>query len=430
MRLAVVEGSFAQIFLNWTTGSVLVGYMLFLGASPAQLGLVASVPLLAQAASPLAAWLVSRFGRRKLLTILCGLFGRSLWVLAAAIPGLGLPAGAEPVFLLLCVLVSSMFVASNGTLWSSWMADVVPADRRGSYFGPRAGIMGMVGMVANLGAGWLLDSLAAPIGFQTVLMAAVGCGLVSAILYLFHYDPPIEQPRVTLGKILRVPLEDRNFRRFLLFSVYWQFAVFLAAPFVMPYFLQDLGMTFTMVALWTAIAASCALATTYFWGRTADRIGNRPVLAIGTALIGVILPACWILAGLTGRLGFIWVSAVFDAVGWGAVGPAIFNLALASAAPASRLAYMGMYSLATGAAGFLGGALSGPLLVWLLERAGESAFTGYHWLFLLSGLARASAWVLLRGVDEERAWRTRDVLRYVVTASRTTRWPRRRRAGT
>ena len=43
MRLSVLEGSLAQVFLNWTTGSVLTGYMLHLGASANQLALVASV---------------------------------------------------------------------------------------------------------------------------------------------------------------------------------------------------------------------------------------------------------------------------------------------------------------------------------------------------------------------------------------------------
>ncbi len=422
MRLSVIEGSLAQAVLNWTTGSVLIGYMLYLGATPTQLGMVASLPLLAQAASPLAAWMVSRFGRRKLMAIVCASLGRTLWVLAALTPQLGLPAGSEPAFLLGIVLVASVFLACNGTIWSSWMADVVPADRRGAYFGPRTGIMGLFGMVMNLAAGALLDRMAAPLGFQVVLFTAVACGVACVILYLFHYDPPVEQPRVTFAKIVSTPIRDANFRRFLIFAVYWQFTVMLAAPFVLPYFLDELGMTFTQVAIWTAIAASCGLGTTIYWGRTADRVGNKPVLAIGTFLAGAALPASWILAGVTGRLGFIWVGAVFDAVAWGAIGPAIFNLALGSAAPASRLAYMGMYSLATGAAGFLGGALSGPLLVWFSGLAGFAA-GGYWMLFILSGVGRALAWVFLGGISEPNSWATRALLSSYAITLRSLRPP-------
>ncbi len=416
MRLSIYEGALAQVFLNWTTGSVLTGYMLHLGASPTQLALIASVPLLAQAGSPLAAWLVTNVGKRKQFAMFGAGLGRGLWILAALVPQLGLPEALQPTFLVLCALISSVFLSWNATLWSSWMADIVPTGKRGSYFGLRTGVIGIVGMLGNLAAGVLLDRLAAPLGFQVVLATAVACGLVGVLLYLFHFDPPVTHERQSLARIIQVPLRDPNFRRFLVFATYWQFSVFLAAPFVFPYYLDELGLSYTQVAIWTAIALSCALGTTIFWGRVADQAGNKAVLAVGTFIAGAVLPTLWILAGITGNIAFIWTSAVFDAIAWGAIGPAIFNLALASAPPSSRMMYMGMYALTSGVAGFAGGAISGPLLGWLgnfgFELAGI-AITGYHLLFVISGLGRSQAWRFARRVQETNAWRTRDVLRYL-----------------
>ena len=124
---------------------------------------------------------------------------------------------------------------------------------------------------------------------------------------------------------------------------------------------------------------------------------------------------------MRGILWPVWFSAAFDAVAWGAIGPAIFNLALASAPKENRTAFVAMYSFTTGAAGFAGGLLSGPLLV--LFSSLEPTFwgftwTGFHSLFLLSGLLRLQAWRFLRPVQETRAWRTRDVLRTVRTGWR------------
>lgn len=415
MRASLFEGSAVQIFLNWTSGSVLIGYMLYLGATPTQLGLVASVPLLAQSMAPLAAWLAAVLGRRRLLVVLNALFARGLWILAAAVPALGLPPGAEPSFLVLLVLVSSVFQAANSTLWASWMGDVIPDSLRGRFFGTRTGIVGVVGMLANLGAGWYLDRVVAPIGFQVVLAVGVVAALVSTALYLLHYDPPSVREEVSLLSVLRTPLADGNFRRFLVFAVYWQFAVFLSAPFVFPYFLDHLQLTFTQIAIWSSIAAVSALVTTIAWGRVADRFGNKTVLAIGTFLAGATLPACWILAGVTGEVAFIWVSAVFDAIAWGAIGPAIFNLALTTAPRGTRTSFFAMYALASGVAGFAGGAISGPLLE-LLGPLASVSFMGvglspFYVLFVISGLARMQAWRLLRRVQETDAWRTRDFLR-------------------
>ncbi len=414
MRLSLVEGGLIQVFLNWTSGSVLVGYLLALGATPHHIALVGSVPLLSQLASPLGAWAAEVLGGRRAIAALLGGVGRAAWILAAFLPQLGIPEALQPTFLVGLVFVASAFQSATSTIWTAWMGDVVPDDRRGRYFGMRTGVLGVVGMAANIGAGAFLDRVAAPLSFQIVLGVAVGAALIGTLLYLLHYDPPTEKRRVRLGAIVITPLKHANFRRFLYFAAFWQFVVMLGAPFVIPYFLEELSMSFTQVALWSSTAAITALGTTILWGRLADRVGNKGVLAIGTFMAGLLLPSNWILAGLTGNLTFIWISAAFDALAWGAIGPAVFNLALVTSPRSGRVTYIALYAVASGVAGFAGGALSGPLLTFFqgLDYGRlPGGWSGYHTLFALSGLGRMLAWIWLRPVDEERSWRTRDLLR-------------------
>ncbi len=413
LNLSLLEGSLVQVFLNWTTGSVIIGYMLHLGASATEFGLIASVPMLAQLASPFAAYLGGVAGRLKGVTAVTALVGRGLWLLAAFLPGLGVPAGWQPTFMVALVFVSSFFQASTATLWTSWLGGVVPESRRGRYFGFRTGVVGVVGMLANLGAGWFLDRVDAPLNFQVVLGIGVASAVLGAFLLLLHYEPPTTYSRPHFREVFGTPWRDPNFRKLLVFGVYWQASVLIAAPFVFSYFLTELGMSFTQIAVWSIIASSSALVTTTWWGRVADRYGNKVVLTIGMTVAGSLMPLSWILA-TPERLWPVWFSAFFDALAWGAIGPAIFNLALASAPRENRTAFIAMYSLATGVAGFVGGVLSGPLLI--LFRGLEPtvfgfAWSGFHSLFVLSGLLRLQAWRLLRPVQETRAWRTRDVLR-------------------
>jgi MFS family permease len=426
LRLSVVEGSLTQTFLNWTSGSVLIGFMLHLGASATEIALVGSVPLLAQVASPFAAYLAEAFGRRRLWTIAMAALSRATWLVAAALPSLAVPDALRPGLMIVLVLVSSSFLAANGTLWTAWMGDVVPERRRGRYFGFRAGVVGVVGMVANLAAGVFLDRVAAPLSFQVTFGVAVAVAAVGVAIYAAQVDPPTPRRRVALRDLFVVPWSHPAYRRFLVFAGYWQFVVLLAAPFVFPYFLQELGMSFTQLAIWLSIAALTALFTSTLWGRVADLAGNKGVLAIGTFLGGALLPGTWILAGVTGRLEWIWLAAVFDAVAWGAIGPALFNLALAAAPSARRVVYIATFSMVTGVAGFVGGALAGPILLGLraLEASAFPApWSAYHALFALSGLLRMTAWVLLRKVPEARAWRTRDLLRHVRTGWKASGFP-------
>lgn len=411
MRLSVLEGMPATVFINWTAGSVLTGYALHLGATPGELGLIASAPLLGQATSPLAAWLAGRMGARKPLAIAAALLGRALWLLAALLPAVA-PPGSRVGLLVLVILLSSVGLAANGTLWTAWMGDVVPPRERGRYFGFRSGVLGAVGTGANLVAGAVLDALASPMDFQVVLAVAVASGLLAGAMLWWHDEPPAPAGRLPLVGTFVAPVRDANFRRFLAFAVYWSFAVLLAGPFVIPYFLGQLRMSFTQVAAWSAIASLSALVLSPLWGRVADRYGNRPVLKLTTFGAGTVLPLGWMLAS-PGVLWPVWLSAVADAVVWGAIGPAQFNLALASAPRENRASYVAVLSAATGVAGFIGGLTSGQLFE--LYRRLElpelwAGWTPYHWLFLTSALLRTQAWRLVSRVREDDAWRARDLL--------------------
>ena len=73
--------------------------------------------------------------------------------------------------------------------------------------------------------------------------------------------------------------------------------------------------------------------------------------------------------------------------------------------------------------------MSAPLLTFFQTLAfsmGTIHWTGYHWLFVLTGVARASAWILLKPVQEENAWRTRDVLQGVKIDWRSVQLPWKR----
>jgi MFS family permease len=302
MRLSVLEGSLTQVFLNWTSGSVLIGYMLHLGAAPAEIALVGSVPLLSQLASPAAAFLAAALGRRKPLIVALALASRLTWLLAAALPLVPLPDAWRPALLIAVVLVSSLFLAAGSTVWTAWMADVVPEGERGRYFGLRAGVLGLTGTVANLAAGAFLDRVGAPLSFQTVLVASVAIALVGVAVVALQLDPPTPRERVRWDQLVTLPWRHPAFRRFLYFALYWTFVVMLAGPFVIPYFLAELRLSFTQIAIASSIAAVVALGTTVAWGRVADRVGHRLVASLGTFLVGLLLPGSWILAGLTGDI--------------------------------------------------------------------------------------------------------------------------------
>ena len=424
--MSVIEGSFTQIFLVWTSGSILTGLMLYLGASPAQLAAVVSIPLLVQSLNPISAWLVSHLGSRIKFMIVAGMLGRGVWVAPVLLPLLGLPGELLPRVMLGVVFVSALFQNSLGPVWASLIADVVPDASRGRYFSIRNGLLGIIGTGSALGAGWFLDHAPAPAGFQIVLLIAVIFAMIGIRLYSFHYEPKLAKPELSLLGAVLDPFRDANFRRFLRFSVYWTSSVMIAAPFVIPYFFTHLKMTFTQLAIWSALASIATLFIGAWWGRIADRIGHKQVLKVTTFLAGSVHPACWILA-TPGNLTFIWISGLMDALSWGGINSAMFNLSITTAPKQKRLIYIAVVGAVTGIAGFLSGIFSGVLLDWLIAHEryfGDFHWTGYHSLFVISGFLRMQAWWLLGPIQEARAMHTREILRWIWMRTLNF-WPRR-----
>jgi hypothetical protein len=210
--ISVVEGSFTNIFLSWTSGSILTGFMLYLGGGPLELAALASVPLLAQMIQPLGAWATARTGSRKRFMCATTFVGRGLWLFAAFLPLLDVPAAFLPLLLVAIVALSSLFQSCAGPAWVSLMADVVPEPIRGRYFGWRGGVIGVITMAGGLASGWYLDRTPKPVGFQMCFIVSVLFAMVGIYLYSLHYEPRTPQLRAPLGKMLVEPLRDANFR--------------------------------------------------------------------------------------------------------------------------------------------------------------------------------------------------------------------------
>ncbi|RTI14283.1 MFS transporter, partial [Thermus scotoductus] len=185
LRLSIWEGTLAVLFLYWTTGVLVTGYALALGAPPLALALLGSLPFLAQLTAPLALFMR---GSRRALTVRLNLASRLLFLPALLAPFL--PEGLRIPALLLFAGASQLLAAPVGVLWLSWMADLVPQERRGRYFGLRNALLGLVGTLGNLLGGLVADTLPPPTGYQAVLLLGVGAGLLSVLVLRLQHEPP------------------------------------------------------------------------------------------------------------------------------------------------------------------------------------------------------------------------------------------------
>ena len=407
LGLSVVEGMFAEVFTACAGATVLTAWAIALKLGPFLVGVMTALPFFAQFVQFPAAWLTGLFGHRRVaLTAVC--LSRVVMFPLAVLPWLGLPFEHQQRLLLLVAGLSAALSVVGNNAWVAWMGELVPRPIRGRFFGRRTALTTLAGTLASLGAGLLMDRLRPAIGVGVALpMLALGAcvlGIVTTLLMAAQHDPappgstPPLEPRGAL-----LPFKDASARRVLTYQVAWNAAVGVSAPFFALHSLQNLEMTFVVMALHAAAVAGVRVLAAPLWGRAIDRCGAQPVLMACSLGIGVI-PALWLLPS-AGRLWPLLFDVLLAGALWSGHALAIFELPLAVAPRKNRPFYLAAFATAGGlayaAAAALGGAIAAALPASF--TLGGHAWVNLHVLFVLSAVARLGAALLAARIPEPGA---------------------------
>ncbi len=420
LQASTLDGVFATLFTNVTGGVLLTNVLLELGANPTEVGILASIPMIANLMQPLGAYFSEQTTSRHDYCLWIYGISRSLWIgLAIAILSLGHSQAASDLLIAIALgvaLISYGLGALGSAPWLSWMAALVPPSLRGRYFGLRSSAANVANLVSVpiLGFGisqWQGGSLQ---GYGIVLLVGIAAGLISLWFQNFMVDvnpqtgrsgpvaapspgQPLPDPGstslfqpISLPQLLRGP----GVLNFLVYFNLWTFAVNLCAPFFNVYMLHDLALDISQVTLYNSLSAGANLLLLMFWGRLADRIGNRPIL-MGVGLVFAISPLLWIIASPTPISTWVWLPLLHLLAGAtaAAIDLCSNNLQIGIAPASSSSTFFGITAALAGVSGALGTAAGG---FWV-----QFGYGGWWGLFVISSLLRLVALIPLLFVQEQ-----------------------------
>jgi MFS family permease len=304
--------------------SVVVAYLslfvLALGATRAQIGLMSALASLSAAAILLpGALVVERSGRRKRAILLGGGGGaRIVLVLLALLP---LFASGTTAVLLAITLVAtrSAFIHFGIPAWISLTADIVPLSHRGRYFSSRNIAMGVAGMGITYLVGQLISRAGAPAGYQLAMAIAFVIGAAATMSFARIREPAAApaQPtdaRSSTPTLLRHLRAHPDFLALCGVAAVWNISLGIAAPFFSVYMVENLGASASMVGALTVAATIASLPGQRLFGVLADRWGPRRLQFV-TGFIVPLVPWTWALTRSPWHLipvemaaGFIWAG--------------------------------------------------------------------------------------------------------------------------
>ena len=210
-------------------------------------------------------------------------------------------------------------------------------------------------------------------------------------------------------------LKDANFLRFLLYSGLWSFAVNVSAPFFNLYLLGDLKIEVSVVTLYNSLGAGANLLMLIFWGKLADRIGNRPLMIVVGILVG-LTPLLWLEAGTTAIFLWVWFPLLHILAGatWAAIDLCSGNLMMSVTPLRNQSIYFAIAAAVPGITGAMGITVGGFV-------ATVTDLGGLPTVFALSAVLRLFALLPLVFVHEQRSVALRQLMRVLFPVKQPTK---------
>ncbi len=300
LKASITEGSLQSVAASMSSNFI-TPFALAIGANNFHIGLMSSLSGLSEPIGELrGSRLIEKHSRKKLimksrmLAILLYIpiifLGYLFW------KGLFIKYLPWALILIWAIVMGYVFGIANVS-WLSWMGDIVPADGRGKYFAKRNRIIGFLGLVSFLTAGFLLDL------FKTRGYVLLGFTVLFAGAFIFRYIA-----KQLVGRIFNPVFRVRkgyyfsfkefvkrydNFGKFAFYQAFFFMAINIASPFFAVYMLQDLKfnyLTFTVVSMSSTIFY---LIFSPLAGKFSDKYGNLKLMYFAAFLFPIV-PLLWI----------------------------------------------------------------------------------------------------------------------------------------
>jgi hypothetical protein len=136
LNLVIKEGMATEAMSALTGGTFLVAMAILLGASNMQIGVLAALPSFSSLFQLVAVKLLQKYNNRRIISVISNVFARLPLLIIGVLPLIFTKSTSIEVLIFL-LFFHYFFGSVAGANWNSWMKDLVPEKKLGSYFSQR-----------------------------------------------------------------------------------------------------------------------------------------------------------------------------------------------------------------------------------------------------------------------------------------------------
>lgn len=286
-KWVIGDGIFTQITESLTAGPIVVALALLLGASNAMIGYLLALPFLCYVVQLPGVYLFEHCKIRKTIVLVSVLISRLSFIGIAFLAFF--PEFPQAAWLLIGLYsiryFGSGFISSG---WNSWMKDLIPAQKLGSFFSRRLMLMMACALSTSLIVAFLLDLWPFEKNVFYGFLALIALILSALDVFsLFRVSEPPKEESMQNEKMtakFRKVFSDKNFMRLVLFLSLFNFSINLAVPFFSVFVLNQLEYSLSFALILLTVMQLANILVMSIWGSLADKFSNKSVLAVSAPL--------------------------------------------------------------------------------------------------------------------------------------------------
>ena len=360
LKFSILDGAFASA-MTGLTQDYFAPFLLLLGATSKHIGMLTALPnLFASILQANSADFAQKLqSRRKVVNLFVLLHAFMLLPMVL----IALMTKSSPYIFIAIVTAFTSLVAIANPAWASVMSDLVPQQKRGSYFGWRNKMLGFVTVIFAFIAGLILNvtkGVNVFYGFAVIFSAAFIFRMISWYFLTKMHEPHLEYKKEYYFNLFDFisRMHESNFARFVIFVSLMNFSVNFGSPFITVLMLRDLHFSYMLYTTITIASTFTIFLMMARWGNIADRVGNLKIIKFTSVFIAII-PLLWIVNRHPAYLIFIQIFAGFM---WAGFNLCTTNFIYDAVTPEKRTRCISYFNMFNGMA-ICAGALAGGFMV-------------------------------------------------------------------
>jgi len=324
-------------------------YALRLGATNFQIGLISSLTtLISVFAQLLCLPFVLSLRRKVILYIIFNSIGALFFIPIAFVKN-----ATQLIFYL---SLQAFFFSFPIQIWNEFQIKNFPKWNRGTEIGILNKIAGLGAFIAYVVGGYVIRkySFIPYLFFSAAFINIIGNLVLIGAREETEFTKSL---RSTIKSILNFEgLKNQEFKKLLLASLIFNFAVAVGSPMFSVHLIKNLGANSIQLSIVSAITLIVSIIFSEAWGRVVDFIGRREVILAGLPLIA-IFPFLYVIS--TNMLD-IYLFSFIGQIGWVAFNIAMFSY-LADISRNSYQLYFTFFNAFSSIATIIGATFSGYL---------------------------------------------------------------------